>query len=115
VQVGREDRQKLEPLQHRGPRVEGLVQHAAVEREPADIAVHVGIAPSGHILRLRYGGTFRHFTLFHQTPMHHRISLSRLCGVLKWLGGTPKLEASHKFRLAWMPCSARNPNGAHYL
>ena len=41
VEVAAEDRQELEPLQQRRARVQRLVEHAAVELEPGELAIEV--------------------------------------------------------------------------
>ena len=50
VEVGAEDGQELEPLQQRHLRVLGLLQHAAVELQPAQLAVDV----QGRIVKCRH-------------------------------------------------------------
>src|SRR5690242_14474785 len=41
VEVGAEDRQELDALEGRYPRVERFVQHTAVERKPAELPIEI--------------------------------------------------------------------------
>ena len=47
VEVAREDRQELDPLEQRIPRVARLVEHPGVELQPRELAVEVGVRAFG--------------------------------------------------------------------
>ncbi len=51
VEIGAGDRQEAQPLQQRMGAVAGLLQHAAVEREPAQLPVEIALAPVGRAMR----------------------------------------------------------------
>ena len=59
VEVGREDREELRPLQQRQRRVGGQREHPGVEVQPAQFAIEVAIVGQFLIVRVSAGGRRR--------------------------------------------------------
>jgi hypothetical protein len=60
VEVRREDGEELEALQQGSAVVESLGQDAAVELQPAEVAVQVGLLPGGAVRRRLDDGRLEH-------------------------------------------------------
>ncbi len=53
VEVAGEDRQEVRPLEHRKRRILGELEHALVERQPAELAIQVAILGKLRVEALR--------------------------------------------------------------
>src|SRR5262249_56306891 len=71
VEVRRDDRQELQALEQRRALVERLVQHAAVEREPSEVAIEPRVLEQS----VRIGGRLRRRFRGVAPPLRRR-----LCG-----------------------------------